>query len=102
MSLAADDRPQKKPYPTERFWTENYCYTGFDPKSGVGMWLHSGRWILDPDIWREVVILRFPDGTVAAHRGYGNATVSPDGPGGPNLVIRVAEQGRRHILGFDG
>lgn len=102
MSLADDDRPHSKPYPTDRFWTENYCYTGFDPKSGVGVWLHSGRWIIEPDIWREVVILRFPDGTVAAHRGYGNATVSKDGPGGPNLVIRVAEQGRRHTLAFDG
>lgn len=102
MSLADDDRPHRKPLPTETWWTENYCYSGFDPRSGVGLWLHTGRWLVDPDIWRELIVIRLPDGTVAAHRAYGNATMSEDGPGGPNFVMRVVEQGRRHALRFEG
>jgi hypothetical protein len=102
MSLMEDDKPARKPLPDEKFWTENYCFTGFDPSSGIGFWLHTGRWILDPEIWREVVIIRFPDGTVAAHRAYGNALETPDGPGGPNFVIKVLEGKRRFALQFYG
>lgn len=102
MSLIDDDRPHPLPLPTEKYWSENYCFAGFDLRSGIGFWLHSGRWILDPHVWREVVILRFPDGSVAAHRGYGTATESRDGPGGPNLAIRVLEDRRRFSLHFYG
>jgi len=62
MSLVDDDRPARKPFPSDKNWAENYCFTGSDPKSGIGFWMHSGRWLQDLDIWREVVILRLPDG----------------------------------------
>jgi hypothetical protein len=102
MSLINDDSPHPVPLPDEKWWSENYCFSGFDPQSGIGFWLHTGRWILDPTIWREVVIIRFADGTVAAHRGYGNATLADNGPGGPNFAIRVLEPKRRFGLHFDG
>ncbi|MET0657822.1 MAG: hypothetical protein ABW110_06655 [Steroidobacteraceae bacterium] len=102
MSLVDDDRPARKPFPTDKNWAENYCFTGSDPKSGIGFWLHAGRWLQDLDIWREVVILRLPDGTVAAHRAYGNALATTDGPGGPNFAIKVIEDKRRFSLKFYG
>ena len=68
----------------------------------MDFWLHTGRWLQDLDIWREVVIVRLPDGTVVGHRAYGNGLDRADGPGGANFAIRVAEDRRRFTLHFHG
>ncbi len=76
-------------------WSENFCLSTFDPNSGVGLWLHLGRWRRDLTWWRETVVVMLPDGTVAAHRGFGNALTTREGPGGSNFAVRVVEPGKR-------
>lgn len=76
-------------------WSENFCLSSFDPKSGIGLWLHLGRWRHDLTLWRETIVVMLPDGTVTAHRGFGNALTCAAGPGGSNFGVRVIEPGKR-------
>jgi hypothetical protein len=102
MDLLQRETPLTPPYPTLPHWSENFCLSTYDPKAGIGLWLHLGRWRKDLDIWRETVVVTWPDGTVSAYRAYGNARAAEDGPGGPNFAIRVAEPRRRLSYSFLG
>jgi hypothetical protein len=75
-------------------WSENFALAGFDPAIGVHLFFHIGRWRKDWALWREVVGIALPDGTVVAHRGIGDARASARGPGGPNFAVEVVEPGR--------
>ena len=102
MNLIEHERQLLPPFPNIAHWSENFCLASFDPVSGVGMWLHLGRWRKNLELWRETVILNMPDGTVVAHRAYGNALTRVEGPGGANYSIRILEAGRRLSYHFDG
>lgn len=95
MSLLSRETQLDAPILDIPNWSENFCLSSFDPGSGVGLWLHMGRWRKDLNYWRETIIVMLPDGTVAAHRGFGNALTRPDGPGGPHFAIRIVEPGKR-------
>jgi hypothetical protein len=81
--------------PTQEEWSENFALAGFDPESGVDIFLHIGRWRKNLALWREVVTIALADGTILAHRGIGNARANDNGPGGPNLEVRILEPFRR-------
>lgn len=102
MEVPVNEMPWQGPFPDIANWSENFCLAGFDPGSGVGFWFHIGRWRHDRTMWREMVVMRFPDGTVAAHRAIGNANADAQGPGGPCLAVRVVESGRRLTYRFNG
>ena len=85
MQVPVVETPWQGKFPDLPNWSENYCLAAFDPKCGVGMWLHMGRWRKDLNLWREIVTIRLPDGRVVAHRAIGDARTAPDGPGGPCL-----------------
>jgi hypothetical protein len=102
MNLIEQETPLKPPFPDLPHWSENYCLAGHDPRTGVGFWLHLGRWRKDLEQWRETIIINLPDGNVIAHRSYGNALTREQGPGGSNYWIRILEKGRRLLYGFDG
>jgi hypothetical protein len=102
MHVPVIEKPWQGHFPDIANWSENYCLAGFDPKCGVGFWLHTGRWRRDLSMWREIVIVRLPDGTAVAHRAIGNARSHEDGPGGPNYAIRVIESGRCLHYSFSG
>ena len=102
MNLIQQEYPLKPPYPDLPHWSENFCLAAFDPKCGVGVWLHLGRWRKDLNIWRETVVVNWPDGTVSAQRGFGNALACEDGPGGTNFAVRVLEPGRRFSYTYIG
>jgi hypothetical protein len=72
-------------------WSENFAFAGFDPESGIELFCHIGRWRRDLTLWREIVTIALPDGTVAFHRGIGNARATPRGPGGGNFQIEVVD-----------
>lgn len=83
-------------------WTENFCLAGYDPASGIDVFLHLGRWRKDLFLWRELVAIILPDGTAIAHRAIGNARASECSPGGPNLrhdIVQPGRQFRWHFLG---
>lgn len=102
MNLLEQEFPLQPPFPQAPHWSENFCLASFDPRSGVGLWLHLGRWRKDINLWRETVVVHFPDGTTVAHRAIGRANAAPDGPGGPNFAIRVLEGGHRLRYTFEG
>lgn len=102
MDLLQQERPLKPPFPDAAHWSENYCLSGFDTASGVGFWLHMGRWRKDLTLWRETLVVLLPDGTTLAHRNVGNALTTDDGPGGGNFQIRVLEDGRALAYHYHG
>jgi hypothetical protein len=102
VNLIEQELPLQAPFPELPHWSENYCLAGHDPKSGIGFWLHLGRWRKDLGQWRETIIINLPDGNVIAHRSYGNALAAERGPGGSNYCIRIVEKGRKLLYHFDG
>lgn len=102
MDLIEQETPLKPPFPQLPHWSENYCLASFDPASGCGFWLHLGRWRKDLNLWRETVVINMPDGSVVAHRGFGNALARDDGPGGSNYAIRILENRRHLSYHYDG
>ncbi|MET0545995.1 MAG: hypothetical protein ABWZ40_06770 [Caulobacterales bacterium] len=102
MQVPVKETPWEGAYPDIPNWSENFCLAGFDPKCGVGFWFHLGRYRRDLDMWRELVVVRFPDGTAVGHRAIGNARAAKDGPGGPCYAIRVLESGRKLSYSFSG
>lgn len=83
-------------------WSENFASAGFDPAADIGLFCHIGRWRRDLSLWREIVTIALPDGSVIAHRGIGNARATARGPGGTNLHIEVVEPERAFRLTFHG
>jgi hypothetical protein len=102
VNLIGQEHPLKPPFPDMPHWSENFCLAVFDPGCGVGLWLHLGRWRKDINLWRETVVVNWPDGTVSAQRGFGNGLTCADGPGGPNFAVRVLEPGRRFSYSYLG
>jgi hypothetical protein len=102
VDLLQQEIPLQPPFPNLPHWTENFCLSAFDPKCGVGLWLHLGRWRKDLQIWRETVVVTWPDGTVSGYRAYGNARTAQNGPGGPGFAMRVLELGRKLSYSFLG
>ena len=102
MEVPVKETPWEGEFPDLPNWSENFCLAGFDPKSGVGFWFHMGRWRHDLTMFRELLVVRLPDGTVMAHRGIGNAFSAKDGPGGPHFAIRILESGRKLSYTFNG
>jgi hypothetical protein len=102
VNLIEHEAPLKPPFPDVAHWSENFCLAGHDPKSEIGFWLHLGRWRKDLTQWRETIVINMPDGTVVAHRSYGNALTSEEGPGGTNYCIRIIEGGRKLSYRFEG
>ncbi len=100
MQVPVIETPWEGKFPDLPNWSENYCLAAFDPKCGVGMWLHMGRWRKDLTLWREIVTIRLPDGSVVAHRAIGNSRAAKDGPGGAQYGIRVVDPGRKLTYSF--
>lgn len=88
--------------PETPHWSENFAFACFDPTLELSLFCHIGRWRRDLSLWREVVTVALPDGTVLVHRAIGNALASPAGPGGSNFAIRISEPGPRFALSFLG
>lgn len=88
--------------PDMAYWSENYALGGFDPKSGIDAFLALGRWRQDLSMWREMITIALPDGSVLAHRAIGDARVNGRNPGGPNLALEIVEDGKRQTWSFRG
>ena len=87
--------------PQEKHWTENYCYIGYDFETQVGLYLHIGRWLQDPTIWRECVYVYLPDGTTLNYRSLGRGDCSK-GPQGALVKYECKEPGKLWETTFCG
>ncbi len=87
--------------PDDPTWRENFCFDGYDRQRNVGFWIHCGRWSLDPRIWREQVLIDWPDGAYLVHRAWG---VRPNARGvsGALLDLDCEEPGHAWRLRYRG
>lgn len=96
----ADELPLAK-IPSEKWWSENYCFIGYDFAADVGLYLHMGRWLQDPTVWREEVYVYLPDGTTLNYRSLGRGDAGK-GPRGALVRYECEEPGRRWDVCFQG
>lgn len=82
-------------------WSETMYFHAWSPDDGVGVFVHTGRWPQDPDLWWAQVIALLPDGLLLADRSWGRAT-DDRGPATGNLRVECVEPLRRWRLRYDG
>jgi hypothetical protein len=87
--------------PEEPGWRENFCFDGYDRLRNIGFWIHCGRWSLDPRIWREQVLVYWPDGDYLVHRAWG-VRPAEHGLSAALLDLRCEQPGRRWRLHYHG
>lgn len=87
--------------PATAFWSENYCFVGFDPVVRIGFWMHIGRWSKNNRLWREQPLLFLPDGSFALLRGFG-LRPSGRGPCGALMNVTCEDPGVRWRLQYLG
>ncbi|MGE4432317.1 MAG: hypothetical protein AB7E05_16420 [Sphingobium sp.] len=101
QSIHVPDEYPMKDLPPEKWWSENFFVGLACFETKVSVFYSIGRWHSEPTLWRENILVAFPDGTVAFHRGYGRASEEGAVSGGLSYY-RVTEPGRRAALRFDG
>ena len=87
--------------PDVPYMSENFCYTGYDPVSRVGFYVHMGRWIGDPEVLREFFMIWLPDGSVLWAQAFGRG----DCMQGPNIAcgrLIIEEPGKRIRIKYSG
>jgi hypothetical protein len=81
--------------------SENFCYTGYDPTNRLGYYVHIGRWIKDPQILREFLMLWLPNGDVLWAQGFGRGDCTR-GPAVACERLLCEEPGRRIRVLYSG
>lgn len=82
-------------------WSETMYFHVWNPAAGVGVFIHTGRWPGDLDLWWAQVIAMLPDGELLVDRSWGRA-VDERGPATGNLRVECVEPLKRWRLTFDG
>src|SRR6201988_3313205 len=82
-------------------WGETMYFHVWSPQQGVGVFVHTGRWPGDLDLWWAQVIAMLPDGELLVDRSWGRA-VDDRGPATGNLRVTCTTPLRGWRLAFDG
>ncbi|MHA2418169.1 hypothetical protein [Mycobacterium avium] len=82
-------------------WSETMYFHAWSPEEGVGVFVHTGRWPTDLDLWWAQTIALLPDGRLLVDRSWGRAADNR-GPATGNLRITCQEPLRSWRLTFDG
>jgi hypothetical protein len=80
-------------------WSENFAWTGFDPGTDVGVFLHLGRSPVGPDLWRSVVVAYLPGETLLVSK---TVAPSPGGIGNGSLSLTCLEPMQRWGIRYRG
>jgi hypothetical protein len=81
--------------------SENFCYTGYDAAHRLGYYVHIGRWIKDPEILRELLILWLPNGDLLWAQAFGRGDCSR-GPAVACERLLCEVPGRRIRIQYSG
>jgi hypothetical protein len=100
-SYTGPDEFPIKVIPETPLWSENFAAMFNDNESNLSVMYSCGRWLGDPTMWREFVMVSFADGTFLYHRGYGR-NGDETGPGGCLSKYTILEPGKKVHLHFDG
>lgn len=87
--------------PAEPLWTENFCFVTVDPETRIGIYSHLGRTAFNRALWRELVAVAMPDGTLLLAKNYGTLA-DQHVPGGGMLRYRCDIPWQRWRAQFDG
>jgi hypothetical protein len=101
QGLAVEDELPIATVPDVPLWSENYCFDGYDPESGVGFWLHVGRSSQDPRLWREQVYVSLSHGVQLVRKAYGAMRVE-SGAGAAGLTFSCIDPFKRWRLRYFG
>lgn len=82
-------------------WSENFCFTGWDARERIGLWLHMGRTPYDQEIWHEMLSLHLPGGEVLIAKNF-SASSSPEYPTGQLLALRCTQPWVQWRISFAG
>lgn len=99
--LTDDDELPLRDLPDIPLWSENYCFTAYDPATKTGLWLHLGRAPFDPRIWREIVAVYLPSGDFLVTKGFVRSDTSK-GPSGPSMALNCLQPWNTWSVRFDG
>jgi hypothetical protein len=92
LHAVRDDVPQ---------WSETMYFQVWSPETGVGAFVHVGRWSTDLELWYGQVIAMLPDGELRVDRSWGRSD-DARGPATGNVIVTCLEPLRRWRLRFDG
>ena len=101
MTYTGPDEFPIKEIPDTPLWSENFAAMFTDSKSDLAVMYSCGRWQGDTTMWREFVMVSFPDGRLLFHRGYGR-NGDATGPGGCLSKYDIIEPGKTVRMRFDG
>ncbi len=82
-------------------WSETQFFQVWSPDSSAGVFVHTGRWPGDLDLWWAQVIAMLPDGTLLVDRSWGRA-VDSSGPATGNLRVHCQQPLKNWRIRFDG
>lgn len=95
-----EDRPVSV-IPSTALWSENYAFMLTDSARGLAAFCLIGRWIGNPAIWREFLMVKLPDGAILHHKAWGKATTA-DSVGAALARVDILPQPHRFRLLFEG
>lgn len=82
-------------------WSETMYFHAWSPQHRIGVFVHTGPWPADLDLWWAQVIAMLPDGELLVDRSWGRA-VDARGPATRNLRVTCTTPLRGWRLAFDG
>lgn len=82
-------------------WSENYAFIGYDYDTGVGFGAYIGRWVKNPQVWREQLYLYLPDGTILSHIATGRPARREVITAG-SLAFECKSAGGKWEISFEG
>jgi len=83
------------------YMSENFCFSGHDSENRVGYLLHIGRWIKDPEILREMLILWLPNGDILWAQSFGRGDCTR-GPAAACVRVICEEPGKKIRIRYAG
>jgi hypothetical protein len=95
-----DEYPIKE-IPDTPMWSENFFLAGFNPQTGTSIFFSIGRWVCNPTLWRQLLMVSLPDGRIIYNRGFINGH-QPSGPGGNLSSFEIVKPGKQVRLSFNG
>src|SRR5262249_21989879 len=94
VSYTGPDEYPIKAIPDTPRWSENYAAMFFCPASRVAIYCSIGRWLGDPTMWRDLIMVALPDRTVLYSKSFGRGG-TPNSAGTGLSRFEVLEPGKK-------
>jgi hypothetical protein len=99
-SIVNDEYPVES-IPDKPLWGENYVVAFYDPGSGLGSLLSIGRWVVQPQVWRNMSYIALPNDRVLLSKNYAKSS-NPRTADSGVFRLEILTPGKRIHYVFDG